>query len=373
MRSPIRVAALIDTFDVSGPGRQLVALAPLLRRHGIETRLILFHRRGDPRAPFESFVETAGIPYEVISDAARFDVRVVARVKRILRRWDPQIVQTHNYRPGAIAFALRTQASSWRWVGFFHGLTAEDRKVRLYHWLDRRLLRYAGRIVVISQAQLLLFPACEDKVVQIPNAVLPAESDEASAELATCLVSGLDLPRFAVVARLSHEKGVDLFLRALRLLRDRGVSASGIVAGDGPERARLEAQAASLDLSKTVRFLGTVNPIESLYGCVDVVVLPSRSEGLPNVLLEALRAHRRIVATRVGAVPEVVTDPLAVHLVEPGSPEALAEAMLKACTAPLSQGAIDAQKAILTRYSMDRRLDAHLKLYRALLRAPNSE
>lgn len=364
--SSIRVAALIDTFHVSGPGRQLVAIAPLLRHHGIETRLILFQRRGEPPAPFESFVKAAGIPYQVVTDAGRFDPRLLPRVNRILREWQPQVVQTHNYRPSVIAFALRKRPSRWRWVGFFHGLTAEDRKVRLYHLLDRRLLRHADRIVVMSRAQRLLFPKCEYKVLQIANAVLPPESPEDDAGDTPGLVSTLEHPRLAVVARLSHEKGVDLFLRALRLVRDRGLSASAVVAGDGPERASLTRLAASLDLSTVVRFLGTVHPIEPLYRCVDVVVLPSRSEGLPNVLLEALRAHRPIVATRVGAVPEIVTDPLAAHLVEPGSPEALAEAMLKATATPLTPTAVDAQKAILNLYSLERRLHAHLGLYREL-------
>jgi glycosyltransferase involved in cell wall biosynthesis len=362
----IRVAALIDTFEVSGPGRQLVAIASCLRRHHVEMRLILF-RRGGNRAPFERFVEDAGVPYEVVTDSGRFDLRVVSRVKRILSEWNPHIVQTHNYRPGAIAFALRQLGASWRWVGFFHGLTAEDAKVHVYHWFDRRFLRHADRVVIMSETQRPLFGACGHKVERISNAVLPAPAAaQGDAEHAASLVSGLRSPRFGVIARLSHEKGVDLFLEALRLLGDRGIPSSAVIAGDGPEMGRLESLAESLGLSDDVRFLGTVDPIESLYRCIDVVVLPSRSEGLPNVLLEALRAQCRVVATRVGAVSEVVRDPLAAHLVEPGSPELLADAMRKTSGAPLSRDAIDAQQAILKRYSIERRRDAHLALYREL-------
>lgn len=365
---PIRVAALIDTFDVSGPGRQLVTIARHLEHHGVELRLILFRRRDDKPAPFESFVEEAGVPYRVVRDSGRFDLRVVSRVNRILRKWNPDIVQTHNYRPGAIVFALTKLGASWRWVGFFHGLTAEDLKVHAYHWLDQRFLRWADRVVVMSETQRTLFASCGDRVVQISNAVLPTlPAREEIAAQVTSLVSGLESPRFGVIARLSREKGVDLFLEALRLLRDRGVRPSAVIAGDGPELERLKSLSNALGLSTDVRFLGNINPIEPLYPCIDVVVLPSRSEGLPNVLLEALRARRRVVVTRVGAVPEVVTDPLAAHLVEPGSVEALADAMHRASIAPLSPDAIVAQKAIIERYSIDRRRDAHLALYRDLV------
>lgn len=363
----IRVSALIDSFDVSGPGRQLVAIASELQGHGVETQLILFRRGDAARAPFESFVEAAGLPCEVVGDSAPFDPRVLPRVNRILRGWRPDIVQTHSYRPAAIAFALARLRPDWRWVGFFHGLTAVDRKVLVYHWLEQRFLRHADRVVVMSQAQCSLFEACREKVVQISNAVLPIPPLEAgAADRVASLVSDLEPPRFGVIARLSYEKGVDVFLEALSLLRGRGIRASAAIAGEGPELERLIGLAGSLGVSADVRFLGNVHPIEPLYESIDIVVLPSRSEGLPNVLLEALRAQRRIVATGVGAVPEVVSNPLAAQLVEAGSPEALADGMLEAASATLSEDAIAAQQSVLERYSIERRREAHLVLYRAL-------
>lgn len=360
----LRIATLIDTFELSGSGRQLLALIPRLRERGIETRLILFRRLGEARAPFEEHVEAADIPFNVVTDASRFDPRVVARVGAVLREWNPDIVETHNYRCGAVAFALRILGSQRSWIGFFHGLTAEDRKVRLYHWLDRRVLPRADRIVVMSQTQRALFGACPEKVLQISNAALPRQGVGPLVEPRR--LEGLERPRFAVVARLSHEKGVDLFLQALALLKARGRRWSAIVAGDGPERDALTSLAAELGLGADVHFLGHVAEIDALYPHIDVVVLPSRSEGLPNVLLEALQAQRAIVATRVGAVPEVVTDDRAVHLVAPGSAKELADAMARASVGPLAPEAIEAQRRILEPFSLEGRVQAHVELYRAV-------
>ena len=113
--------------------------------------------------------------------------------------------------------------------------------------------------------------------------------------------------------------------------------------------------------------MGQVHNVDDVYRHLDLLVLPSRSEGLPNTLLEAMQADVPVVATAVGAVPEAVGTSSAAHLVAPGSVAALAEAIERALTHGESPDAAVARREVANRFSLERRLEAHVQLYRDLL------
>jgi glycosyltransferase involved in cell wall biosynthesis len=149
-----------------------------------------------------------------------------------------------------------------------------------------------------------------------------------------------------------------------------------VIAGDGPDRSACEALVSTLQLGDTVHFTGALLPIEPLYPLLDLVVIPSRSEGLPNVLLEALRADRPVVSTTVGAVPEVIGGTEAGRLVPVEDPAALAEGV-RALLAEASQAgpaaaAAAARADVVQRFSLARRVQAHVQLYREVLAAGGS-
>ncbi len=355
----------MDTVQVSGPGRQLAAVQPWLADAGVDLLVVLFRRKSVHRHPYAELLVGLGIPHVIAEDRGRFDPALTGTVRRLLDEWRPDIVQTHSYRPTALAWLLRRRGVSWRWVGFFHGTTHEDRKVRLYHWLDRRLLRAADRIVVMSGPQAELFARSGRPVRRIHNAVLPAPTAALPEDVASVL-SAVPHPRVGVIGRLSPEKGVDVLLAALAEGRAQLPRVHVVIAGDGPERRRLVAQASALGLGDRVHFLGPVYPATALYPELDLVVLPSRSEGLPNVLLEALEADRPVVATDVGAVSEVLVDPAAGVVVPPENPTLLASAIARALAEPPGQGSA-ARRAAAARFSLDQRVEAHLALYRELV------
>jgi glycosyltransferase involved in cell wall biosynthesis len=292
----------------------------------------------------------------------------------VISGWDPHIVQTHSYRPTTLAWLTRFGGVRWRWVGFFHGTTNEDLKVRVYHWLDRRLLLRADRIVVMSRSQIERFASGREKVLQVYNAVIPTAHSEVSAETAALLarVEALPRPRIGVVGRLSAEKGVDVMIEALGRMAADGSDASLVLAGDGPERKGLEALAARTGVTDSVTFLGSVLPIEPFYPLLDLLVIPSRSEGLPNVLLEALRADIPVVSTRVGAVPEVLEGTGAGLMVPPGDASALANAVGTALADRSDNGRAE-RAAVVRRFSLDQRVEAHLRLYRGVLSGVHAE
>lgn len=358
--TPRSLLAIIDTAQVSGPGRQLTALLQALRGQGVDARVLTFHRAGRPVSPFVEFLASAGIPCTVVPERSRFDLSLVGRVRTALREFRPEVVQTHSYKATALAWLLRRTGERFGWVGCFHGATTENVAVRGYHRLDLRLLRGADRVVIMSETQRAALGPAGAGAVVIHNAVLPppATPERSAGPEAT----------FGYVGRLSPEKGCDVLLEAVAELRRTGMSEpwSVVIAGDGPERAALEARAGALGLGQRVRFLGQVADPWTVYRRVACVVLPSRSEGLPNVLLEAIAADRAVVATTVGAVPAVIGPGAAAVLVAPGDAVALAGAMREALERGRSREASEARAAIAAEYSLARRVAAHLALYESL-------
>lgn len=362
----LRIAAMIDTRIVSGPGRQLAALAEGMSGRDADFLVICFHRRGSPRSPYLAHLDERGVRYVVVPENHALDPRVVRRVHLILRQWGPDIVQTHSYKATLIAGILKRIGARWRWIGFWHGATTEDLKVRAYHLLDRLMLRGADRVVVVSRQQLKLFEGLGSRVTLIHNAVIPMAASPSADSDITALADS-PRPLLGVVGRLSSEKGVDIFLRACALLCAEGLVFSAVVVGDGPDRDQLETMRDRLGLSAQVRFLGSVENMRRVYTALDALVIPSRSEGLPNVLLEALASDLPVAATSVGSIPEVLDDPQLGIVAPPGNPVALAQAIRSALRIGTEPQVRSARRRVAERYSLARRMETHLALYRATL------
>lgn len=126
------------------------------------------------------------------------------------------------------------------------------------------------------------------------------------------------------VGRLSKEKGVDVLLNAYAQYYTEGGEARLLILGDGPSRNECEQLASKLKLGNQVTFLGHRNDVFSFYSQADVFVLPSRTEGLPMALLEAMALGIPVVASNVGGVPDLVCEGISGRLVPPDEPESLA-------------------------------------------------
>jgi glycosyltransferase involved in cell wall biosynthesis len=361
----LRITAIMDTAILSGPGRQLTEVARALKQTGVELTVVTFQRQGRSASPFPQHLEKAGVSCEVLPESGATDVSLLPRLRAVIDRLDPHVVQTHSYKPAALVAALQMLGRRRPWIAFFHGVTHEDRKVRFYNWIDRRLVTRADRVVVMSQSQLNGFQHLGNRVRLVHNAVLTSAVRDGAMERLSLPES--PRPVLGVIGRLSSEKGIDVLLRSVRLLRDKRVSVSLLIAGDGPEREPLVKLRDELELTDSVHFLGAVHPIAALYPHLDVVVLSSRTEGLPNVLLEALAADRGVVATRVGAIPEVLSEADAGVLVQPESVEELADGIVRALSRLDDESARAARRRAVEAFSLERRAQAHVAIYQELV------
>jgi glycosyltransferase involved in cell wall biosynthesis len=205
---------------------------------------------------------------------------------------------------------------------------------------DLRWLRLADHITALSEHDAALvqrwFAIKPSQVSVIPNGVdiqAAVDAEVRRADVRNRL--GLDEHTVAilVLASLEPRKGQHILLEALARPEVRGFERPVrlLLAGDGPAHDALCAQTTLLGLAEQVTFLGLVPPDEvpSLLSGMDIIALPSISEGMPLSLLEAMASGHPVVASRVGAIGSVVQDGVSGVLVPPGSPAALAQALLE--------------------------------------------
>ena len=202
-----------------------------------------------------------------------------------------------------------------------------------------------------------------------PSGVAPFRMADPAERLRA--LDGLDIPAGArlvgTMARLVWEKGLSHLLEAWREVQQAEAGAILLLAGDGPERAALEAQADSLSLHGSVRFLGMREDVAALLGSLDVFVMPSVSEGLPLALLEAMSAGLPVVATNVGGMPDALAAGAAGIIVRAADPQALSAAILRLLRDPVAASQLGEAGAarFRARYTAEAMAHAYQSLYLA--------
>lgn len=286
-------------------------------------------------------------------------------VEEIGREWEADVRHTHGYRAdvvhagagggsgtGTVGTVSTVHGFTTSGATTGHPLTVGTVKNRLYEWLQCRAYRRVGAAVAVSRAlgrDLRRRGVPPERLHVIPNALAEPdflERDEAREALE------VDAAAFHVgwVGRLGPEKGPDLFLEALRrmdVLERCRVS----VVGSGSLEGELRRFSVEHGLEPSVRFLGPVEGAARLFRGFDLLVMSSRTEGTPIVLLEAMAAGAPLVTTAVGGIPDVVSDREAL-LVPPDDPPALARAMEAVFHDP--EGARERARRARARFERDR-------------------
>lgn len=327
----MRVAFVLGTTS-GGTGRHVRMLTEGLVRRGHQVLVV------GPRGVEERFAfAEAGARFVHVSVADRphplNDTRAVLAIRRLTR--DAEVVHAHGLRAGALA-ALGGRAGKGSLVVTLHNaLTAGGLVGFVYGVLERIVARRAGRVLVVSPdlgTRMAGLGARDVRPAVVPaSALRPAR--RTPGEVRAELGAG-SRPIVLTLARLAQQKGLDNLLDAARdpWPGDAGDEAPPLflLAGDGPLREALQAR---IDAERLpVRLLGDRDDVPDLLAAATVVVWPSRWEGQPLSLSEALMAGRPVVATAVGGIPDLLGD--AGVLVPYGDAAALREAVREVVADP---------------------------------------
>jgi glycosyltransferase involved in cell wall biosynthesis len=355
-----RVALVVGTTS-GGTGAHVRMLAAGLTERGIGVALV---GPSSADASF-GFGAIAGVTFSPVEFGDRprpGDVAAVLRLRRLLGLGSaaaqrPDVVHAHGLRAGALTVlalvGLRHRARPGLVVTVHNGPPAGGAlRLLVYRLLERIVARGSDLVLCVSpdlEARMSSAGARRVGRAIVPAPLAPSASATAANSLAaseTIGAAATGRPVVLAVGRLAPQKGIGTLIEAAARWRDLDPPPLLAIAGDGPLAAALRARAASLGIDAA--FLGHRDDVPSLLADATVFVLPSRWEGQPLILQEALRAGAAIVATRVGGVPDLVGDDAAV-LVRPGDAQALAGAVRAVLT--------DASLAVRLRAAASRRAD----------------
>jgi glycosyltransferase involved in cell wall biosynthesis len=235
----------------------------------------------------------------------------------------------NGYKPNLVGL-LAARRAGVPVVAVSHGWTAATWKVRLNEALDRLVLRWVDRVVCVSEGQAVKVrragvPA--GRVAVIRNAIGPDAFVAPKPSARERLHAFFPRPPRRVVAaagRLSPEKGFGVLVEAAAAVTRADPDVGFVLFGDGPLREALARQAADRGLADRFVLAGFRTDLGRFLPHCDVVALPSYTEGLPVVVLEAFAAGVPVVATAVGGTPEVIEEGVSGYLVPPGDPAPLA-------------------------------------------------
>jgi glycosyltransferase involved in cell wall biosynthesis len=226
----------------------------------------------------------------------------------------------------------------FRWSFTMHGYTEFD-EVRRYALAEK--VRRAAFVACISdfcRSQLLKLvdPARWDKLVVVRCGLDAVNVRSLERRAGTPAASSGGPLRLLFVGRLVSEKGVLILLRALALLRRRGVEVEAVLVGDGPYRGELEQVARRLGVAGELTFTGalTGDRLAPLYREADVFCLPSFAEGLPVVLMEAMANELPVITSRLAGIAELVDDGVNGVLLPPGREDVIADALERLAADP---------------------------------------
>ena len=220
------------------------------------------------------------------------------------RRGEQPLLNTHNFK-GLLFGWVTATLLRLPLVITQHGFTPRSRKQKFYTWLSLQLCRTASvdRVVCVAESIAALHRQARvrtEKLQVIPNG-LPAAA-------AVVPEAGRQRWLAGYVGRLSSEKGPDLFLDAVIALCHQHPQLDAVMLGDGPEQAALQTRIDNAGLHTRIRLPGYQTAMQPWWQQLDALVISSRTEGTPMILLEAMQAGVPVVAFAVGGIPDVLQD-----------------------------------------------------------------
>lgn len=365
------VLIIIDSAFIGGPAKGVLQLAGFLHSQNIPYIVATFQYKNPKSTDFINALREKKLNFELLPQRFSFDPAPLKKLGHIIKNNNCTILQTHGYKGHVCALPL-AKKFDLPWLALTHGWTYENLKVKGYNALERYLLRFPDHVATVSPPLVEEIKSIRNNqdVTLIYNAVEPfSPAQEAASQIKADFSIPGTTALYVTAGRLSPEKGHRILLEAWAGFAATQPDAILLIAGDGPELENLTQCIKKLQLEQSVRLLGHQKNLAGLYTVADAFILPSLSEGLPNVLLESMAASIPFIGTRVGSIPGIITHEENGLLCEPGSVESLTQVLLlfAKMPKPQKQTLVTNAKHLVERFSVEARGEQFLNIYSALL------
>lgn len=354
-----------------GPERQITGHIAVCKEY---RHLVITFIESDNPNEFYDYCHENSVPVTGIVTRHPFDLSSLLQLRKLLKFKKPSIICCHGYKP-AILSLLAKAGLNIPMIAFARGHTGEDLKVKIFEYLERKALKFSDMVVAVSQGYAEYLKergVSAERIRVVLNAIdinkfIPfiEQRDQKRHEL------GFSKDEFliATAGRLSPEKAQKDLILAFQHVRNKFSNVQLLLCGDGSLRNNLEKLVRSCDI-RNVHFLGFRKDIDEIMPAIDLFVLPSLTEGLPNVVLEAFATATPVIATAIGGVPELVIDGENGFLVPASNPDLLTKAIIKGLRSPELMKIMgrNGYEKVKTEFSLERQSVEIEGLYRSLLK-----
>lgn len=372
----MNIVHLTASTFFGGPERQMLGLADHSPQHA---STFVSYPEGGRCAEFLGEAQARGHGAVVLSSDSPNLRENLRELSALLRERRADVLVTHTFKPNILG-RIAARRVGIPIVAVSRGWTWENLKVRAYEAMDRVNLRFVDHVVAVSEGQgerVRKAGVPNSRLSVIRNAARlnafgdpdPAYRDKLRGHFPADTGPS---PIVLAAGRLSPEKGFDVLLEALPAVVAAHPTAKFVLFGEGNERAELEARIAELNLAYRFVLPGFSAELDKFLPWADVVVLPSFTEGLPNVALEAAAAGVPVVATAVGGTPEVVEHGVTGWLVPSRQPYTLADALNRLLASPEQRRTMGdaARRRMREQFTFEGQAGQYEALFERLTRCP---
>lgn len=310
---PFVLHTRVVTGNGGGPEKTILNSPRFLKQHGIDSACLFMRPPGDEGfTSLESKAQAADAEIIGIDDRGPLDWKVVRDCIRLCRERNVDVWHGHDYKSNAIGLLVK-KFHQMRLVTTAHGWVRFTTRTPLYYAVDRFSMKRYDQVICVSQDlydRCLESGVCSDRLSLIDNAIVVDDYDPSLPEFQERRKFGFDDQQvlLGAVGRLSEEKGFHHLIDVARRLIVEGQRIGLLIAGEGHLKETLQKQIDKAELQNHVRLVGFLKDPRELYRAIDVFVLSSLREGLPNVVLEAMASQRAVVTTCVNGIPRLVSD-----------------------------------------------------------------
>jgi len=376
VKRKINILDLRDSPWVDGPGRTVLECAAGLREHGFQVIVGSFRPPHMNKHVYLDEARHRGMTVAEIRENNSLDVKVLLRLMNLIRRHQVDLVHTHEFRSNMFGL-LAARLQGIPVISTVHGWITNDRRGKLLTAVDRAILRHFNHVVVVSRRleQAVTRAGVNPRRISVVYNTLQMghyRIDRSRQSLKKELGLRRDTVLAAKIGRLSPEKGHLDLLEAFSMVVGTGYDVHLALIGIGPLEPVLRKHTADLGLENKIHFCGFRNDMVDCYNSIDLVVQASWTEGMPNVVLEALAMGVPVIATEVGGTNEIINNGVSGLLLPPGDPRQFADAIMAFLRTPGTYQEIAAvgRRRIMKEFDSMKRILQIKNIYEQQLAAP---
>jgi glycosyltransferase involved in cell wall biosynthesis len=372
MYQGLKILHLISSSGFLGAENVVLELSKETTKAGFWVTIGIMENRNNLHMELADRARSEGLQVQIFPCRGRFDRRTIASVRDFIDSEQPNIMHSHGYKSNFYAWRA-IAGSNIPWIVTNHLWKRTTFALKGYACLDSLLIRRADRVVAVSDeiaSEMMNRGISSQKIIIIDNGVnLERFRVIRNDDLRNSFGFNGTSKVIGTIASLTSEKGHIYLLEAARQVIDKCPECRFLIVGDGGQRQFLAEKTSHLGLAEKVLFAGSRKDVPEILLMLDVFVLPSLKEGLPMALLEAMASKVPVIATKVGAIPNVIENEMSGILISPEKPDAIAEAI----NTILSDGNSAKEMArrgfekVRDHFSLKKMAEKYLSVYKELL------